>query len=269
MVLGLLLGSGVQALLPDRLVTRLLGGVRFGGVIVGGLLSLPMMMCSCCAAPVVVGLRRRKAASGASIAFWLGNSVLNPATLIFMGFVLGWRWAALRLVLGAAMVFGLGCIANRMSPAPEAEPSDPLEFVAAWAEASPLRRWLRIFWRMSRRLVPEYFVLIVLLSSVHGWLFPMIGPEIGNQVGWMMAFAVAGALFAIPTAGEVPIIQAMLSLGMGAGPAGVLLMSLPPISLPSLAMVAQSFPRRILVVVTATVVLASLVSGALAVAFRF
>jgi uncharacterized membrane protein YraQ (UPF0718 family) len=269
MVLGLLLGSGVQALLPDRWVTRLLGGVRFGGVIAGGLLSLPVMMCTCCAAPVVVGLRQRGAAPGAAVAFWLGNSVLNPATLIFIGFVLGWRWAALRLVLGAAMVFGLGYIANRMSPEPEAAPFEPLEFVAVWADEPPLQRWLLIFWRMTRRLLPEYLILILLLSTTRGWLLPMIGPEIGNQVGWMLAFAVGGALFAIPTAGEVPIIQAMLSLGLGVGPAGVLLMTLPPISLPSLAMLAQSFPLRMLVAVAATVVLVGLVSGALAVALRF
>ena len=73
------------------------------------------MMCTCCAAPVVVGLRKANASSGAAISFWLGNSVLNPATLVFIGFVLGWRWSALRLLLGTAAVLGLGLMANRMS----------------------------------------------------------------------------------------------------------------------------------------------------------
>ena len=41
----------------------------------------------------------------------------------------------------------------------------------------------------------------------------------------------------------------MLSLGLGAGPAGALLMTLPPISLPSLAMVSRSFPPRVLAAV--------------------
>ena len=64
-------------------------------------------------------------------------------------------------------------------------------------------------------------------------------------------FAVAGTLFVIPTAGEVPIIQAMLSLGMAAGPAGALLMTLPPISVPSMAMLGRSFPPRILAITCA------------------
>ncbi|MDB5446269.1 MAG: Transporter [Phenylobacterium sp.] len=272
MVLGLLLGSGVQALLPVGWVTRLLGRKGFGSALAGGLLALPGMMCTCCAAPIVIGLRRRQAAAGAAIAFWLGNSVLNPATLIFMGFVLGWRWAALRLILGVPMVFGLGYLANRMTSAREAAQAQAQASLAALAAASqeaPFRRWLRLLARMTLRLVPEYVVLILLLGAGRAWLFPAIGPEIGNHLGWVVAFAIAGMLFVIPTAGEVPIIQAMLSLGMGVGPAGALLMTLPPISLPSLAMLARSFPPRILVVVGAAVVLFGIAGGALAIALRF
>ena len=94
MVLGLLLGSAVQALVPVRWVARVLGRHGFGSIAAGGILALPGMMCTCCAAPVVVGLRARKASAGGAMAFWLSNSVLNPATLVFMGFVLGWKWSA-------------------------------------------------------------------------------------------------------------------------------------------------------------------------------
>jgi uncharacterized membrane protein YraQ (UPF0718 family) len=73
----------------------------------------------------------------------------------------------------------------------------------------------------------------------------------------------------IPTAGEVPIIQAMLSLGMAAGPAGALLMTLPPISVPSLAMLGRSFPPRVLAFVASAVVLFGIASGMLVVTFGF
>jgi uncharacterized membrane protein YraQ (UPF0718 family) len=270
MVLGLLLGSGVQALLPVDWVSRWLGKTRFGSAMAGGLLALPGMMCTCCAAPVVVGLRRQQASAGGAIAFWLGNSVLNPATLIFIGFVLGWRWTALRLCLGALLVFGLGYLANRLtSPREAAEAEATVAGLAAAPQDAPLRRWLLILGRMTLQLVPEYIVLVLLLSAARAWLFPSIGPDIGNQVQWIVAFAVAGALFVIPTAGEVPIIQAMLSLGMGAGPAGALLMTLPPISLPSMSMLSRSFPPRILALVAGAVVLFGLAGGALAVALGF
>ena len=79
----------------------------------------------------------------------------------------------------------------------------------------------------------------------------------------------AGTLFVIPTAGEVPIIQAMLSLGMGVGPAAALLMTLPPISVPSLAMLARSFKPYMLAIVTGLVIVFGIASGLLAIAFGF
>jgi uncharacterized membrane protein YraQ (UPF0718 family) len=270
LVLGLVLGSGVQALLPAGLVARWLGRTRFGSAMAGGVIALPGMMCTCCAAPLVVGLRRARASAGGAIAFWLGNTVLNPATLVFTGFVLGWRWTALRLVLGVLMVFGLGYLANLMTSADEAAGAEAVVAeLAAEPQEAPLRRWLSILVRMTVRLVPEYVVLVLLLGAARAWLFPVIGPDIGNHIQWIVAFAIAGALFVIPTAGEVPIIQAMLSLGLGAGPAGALLMTLPPISLPSMAMVAPAFPPRVLGAVALGVVLFGLAGGALAVLLGF
>lgn len=271
MVLGLLLGSGVQALLPPQWVAKALGGSGFGSVATGGLLSIPGMMCTCCAAPVVVGLRARQASPGAAIAFWLGNSVLNPATLVFMGFVLGWNWSILRLALGLLMVFGLGYLMNRLVTPQEAQAAQgQLTQAVAEAEAGDaFARWFKILARMAARLIPEYIVLILLLGAARAFLFPHIGPEIGNHIGWIVAFAVAGMLFVIPTAGEVPIIQAMLSLGMGVGPAGALLMTLPPISLPSLAMLARSFKPRLLIIVAASVVAFGVAGGLLAIGLGF
>ena len=277
MVLGLLLGSAVQALVPPRWVARALGGAGFGSVGVGGLMSLPTMMCTCCAAPVVAGLREQRASAGGAIAFWLGNTILNPATLIFMGFVLGWQWAGLRLALGIVMVFGIGYAINRMAdPARvRAEQAGLAEVMhAAESEDGPywgqaLKRWGQILVRMTVRLVPEYLVLVLLLGAARAWLFPHIGADIGNGWIWISAFAVAGMLFVIPTAGEVPIIQAMLALGMGAGPAGALLMTLPPISLPSLAMLWRSFSPIELATVTAAVLGFGVLAGAMAVGLGF
>ena len=267
MVLGLLLGSAVQALIPAEWVARVLGRAGLGAAVAGGFLAIPGMMCTCCAAPVVIGLRQRQASPGGAIAFWLGNSVLNPATLVFMGFVLGWNWVGLRLALGIAMVFGLGYVVNRLAgTTADGAGKAVLDQVAADRRSvGAFRRWLEILLRMSILLIPEYVVLVLLLGATRAWLFPHVGPEIGNTLLWITAFAVAGTLFVIPTAGEVPIVQAMLALGVGVGPAGALLMTLPPISVPSLAMVAPSFRLRALTIVTVGVLGFGVAGGLLAV----
>lgn len=274
MVLGLLLGSAIQALLPVDWIARAFGKTGFGSVAAAGALSIPSMMCTCCAAPVVVGLRARQASPGAAVAFWLGNTILNPATLVFMGFVLGWNWAALRVVFGVLMVLGVGYLVNLTVTSKEAAETETelLEFAASESSGStsnPFLRWIELFVRMAVRLIPEYIVIVLLIGGARAWLFPAIGPAIGNDIGWILAFAIAGMLFVIPTAGEVPIIQGMLSLGIGAGPAGALLMTLPPVSLPSLVMVAHSFRLRVLLFVAAAVVAIGIACGLLAVALNF
>ncbi|MGN6478962.1 permease [Luteibacter sp.] len=266
MLLGLLLGSGIQALLPARAIQRMLGSGGFGSTLAGGLLGVPGMMCTCCAAPVVAGLRQRQAAPGASVAFWLSNTLLNPATLIFTGFVLGWQWAGFRLALAVPMVFGLGWLANRIAGPATVVPIDALPEEEARSVGDIARRWATLFLRMTVRLIPEYIVIVLALGAARAWLFPHIGADIDNSWYWIAGLAIAGMLFVIPTAGEVPIVQAMLALGMGVGPAAALLMTLPPVSLPSLAMLGRSLPLRLLVALALAVVAFGIAAAYLALA---
>ncbi|HEU0230921.1 MAG TPA: permease [Burkholderiaceae bacterium] len=283
LLLGLLLGSAMQALLPAHLVRKWLGAASNRSVLAATLLSVPSMMCTCCSAPVVTGLRRCKAASGSTVAYWLGNTMLNPATLVFMGFVLGWKWVGLRLVLGLVLVLGLGWLLNRMNrvsgPASTGMPhsSDSAAQMAQQPDdaeprldlAQALQCWARAFVGMALRLLPEYLVLVLLLGATRAWLFPALGVGVDDSLLWIVGAAVAGMLFVIPTAGEVPIVQAMLSLGMASGPAAALLLTLPPVSLPSLAMVAKSFQARELFVVIAGVVMMGVLAGGAAIALGY
>lgn len=246
MVLGLLLAATIESSVPRDLLVRLLGTPGARTAALGGLLSLPGMMCTCCTAPVAIGLRRSGSSLSAATAFFLGNPTLNPAVLVFLLFTLGWQWALLRLVLGAVLVSGGAWLALRLggglaSPAPvHARPDD--RPTGSWGV-----RWLKALGRLVVQLVPEYIVIVGALGLARVFLFPTAGPDVGNSLPIMLALAVAGTLFVIPTAGEIPIIQTMLGFGMGGGPAGVLLLTLAPVSLPSLVMVGRAFPWRLLV----------------------
>jgi uncharacterized membrane protein YraQ (UPF0718 family) len=267
LVLGLVLGSGIKVLLPSQWVSAALGRLGLKSVALGGLFAIPCMMCTCCAAPVAVGMRQSRASVGSVVSWWMSNPVLNPATLVFMGFVLGWGWSLFRVVLGIAMVLGVACLAERfggkdaaVTPEPEGLNAEP-----APAQGSFLVRWWREFMTLAIKLVPEYFIIVLLLGATRAWLFPELGAHDG--ILWIVAMALAGTLFVIPTAGEVPIVQAMLALGMGAGPAGALIMTLPAASLPSLAMLGRVFSVRTRLVIATGVVLSGIVAGFLAMAF--
>lgn len=271
LLLGLLLGSAIQTLLPPQWIIRWLGGFGAGSVVKGSLLAIPGMMCTCCAAPVVSSLRQCRAAPGSAAAFWLGNTMLNPATLIFMGFVLGWHWVGLRLGLGIVMVLGLGWLINRLNRGNNVTVEVPAaDMDPAGLHARPLLlRWARSFGRMALRLLPEYVILVLLLGAARTWLFPVMDMSMDNSLSWILGAAVAGALFVIPTAGEVPIVQAMLALGVAAGPAAALLMTLPPVSLPSLIAVSRSFRRTDLAVLLLGVIGMGVLAGGAATVLRF
>ncbi|MDI9220595.1 permease [Pantoea sp. EA-12] len=260
-VLGVVLGSLVQVLIPRHWLLRLMGQSRFGSTLIGTGFGLPGMMCTCCAAPVAAGLRQSQVSSGAAMAFWLANPLLNPATLIFMGFVLGWHFAAIRLVAGLAMVLGIASLVQRSVP----EQTIAVPKVLATRDESPfLSRWLGVMWRLFWNTIPLYIIAVLLLGAARVWLFPHADGAVGNTLFWVMLMAIAGCLFVIPTAAEIPIVQTMMLAGMGIAPALALLMTLPAVSVPSLLMLHRAFPARALWIALLGVAFSGFIVGLLA-----
>ena len=199
--------------------------------------------------------------------------MLNPATLIFMGFVLGWNWTALRSVVGGFLVFGVAYLGNRFVR-PEEMPSEAHAKLARLdvedgSGVPVVVRWLKALWQLCIGVIPEFVILIFALGAARAWLFPALNPAIGNSVWLLPVVAFVGTLFVIPTAGEIPIVQTLMNYGMGAGPAGALLSTLPAISLPSLIMVSRHFPKRVLIFVVGSVCILGVLAGLAAAAFGF
>ena len=266
LVAALMISAAAEALIPRRwLVRQLSRGPRWlGGSTAGGLAALPSMMCTCCTAPLTVTLRRRGVPPASALAYWVGNPTLNPAVVVFLAVVLPWQWVVTRIVGGLLLVFLISALAARVGRAEPVQPTWPQHDVAdePMALAPAARRFAAALGRLTATLLPEYAVVVLLVGAVRGWLFPT-----GHLLAaWgflaLVLFAVTGALFVIPTAGEIPIIQGLLAAGLGAGPAGALLITLPALSLPSLIMVGRSFSRRTLATVLAGVVLVGIAAGA-------
>lgn len=262
-VLAMILGSLIQVLIPQDWLLRLFGRAGFASTLRGGLFALPGMMCTCCAAPVAAGMRRQQVSVGAALAFWIANPVLNPATLVFMGFVLGWGFSALRLVAGLVLVLGVSLIAQRIA-GPQEVPEPALEAVAeaSLIEQQPfLQRWSAKLWQLFWSTMPVYILAVLVLGAARVWLFPHFDGAMSDSLLWLVPMAIVGTLFVIPTAAEIPIVQTMMSLGLGTAPAVALLMTLPSISLPSLLMLRKSFDAKVLVVVAVLTMLVGALTG--------
>lgn len=262
---GLVVGAGVEALLPPGWLARTLGRAGFKSRLWATLAAIPSMMCTCCSSPVVVNLKRQKVSSGAVLSYWVANPILNPATIIFMGFVLGWNWALLRIGVGLAMVVLIGILGDRWLPSGVDSKEAEVLVTHAVPEAGPiLKKFFTTLARLIIRLLPEYIVLVMALGAARAWLFPAMGPILGHSLWLILLLVVVGTLFVIPTAGEIPIIAVLMQYGLGLGGAGALMLTLPAVSLPSMAMVSQAIPAKALGRLAITVALFGLVTASLA-----
>ena len=218
-----------------------------------------------------MGLRKNSASVGAATAFWLGNTALNPAVLVFMTFVLSWKFTLLRIVLGIILVFGISHLANRFSQASTEsieKLSGAMNKMAAEDKGNLMIRWLKAVGKMLIGILPAYIISVLILGAIRAWLFPAIPATWADSIPVMILFAISGTLFVIPTAGEIPIVQTLLSFGLGYGPAAALMFSLPVISLPSMLMVRRVFSWRILIFLASSVALLAFI-GALVASVTF
>ncbi|MEV6848370.1 permease [Actinoplanes sp. NPDC051411] len=261
LVAALLISAALQTLVPRTWLLRVLNRRRpVSAAVAGGLAATPSMMCTCCAAPVAVTLRRNGVPTAAVVAYWLGNPLLNPAVLVFLVFVAPWQWTLTRLVVGAAVVVGGAVLVARLTD--RRVPEEVAVPGPAADEAPSLRRYLGALLRLVLTLVPEYLVVVMLIGAFRGWLFPL-GGDLRSGLLVVVVAAIVGTLMVIPTAGEIPIVQGLVLAGLSLGAAGALLVTLPAVSLPGIAMVGRTFGWRVTTATAAVVVAGGLVGAAL------
>jgi uncharacterized membrane protein YraQ (UPF0718 family) len=264
LVAALLISAALQALVPRTWLTSLLTRRRdWSSAAVGGLLSTPSMMCTCCSAPVVSTLRRSGAPMAGAVAYWLGNPLLNPAVLVFLGLVAPWQWTVTRLVVGlGVVVLGSALVARVASgPVPEHLAAAAAEEPCRLADAP--RRFVAALGRLVLWVIPEYLLVVVAIGAFRGWLFPLGGSVASWGVLAVLLAAVVGTLVVIPTAGEIPILQGLALAGFGAGPLGALLLTLPAVSLPAMVLVGRALGWRATLATSGVAAVGGVVGGAL------
>ncbi|OBB62224.1 permease [Mycobacterium sp. 852013-51886_SCH5428379] len=262
LLVALLVSACVQAFVPRTWLPRLLNRRRLlSTAAAGGLASMPTMMCTCCAAPVAVTMRRTGVSRAAVVAYWLGNPLLNPAVLVFLFFVAPWQWSFTRLVVGALAVVGAAFLVGLLTRRHDAAQPPPAVTEMLDSRSAP-HRFAIALGRMCLVLLPEYLIIVLMIGACRGWLMQLIQPANHGLLVVLVA-AVLGTLLVIPTAGEIPILQGLALLGLSSGVLGALLITLPAVSFPGIAMVVRSLGWKSVGVTAATVVAAGLVGGAM------
>ncbi len=257
------IAAAADALIPREWLMRTLSRRNGGrGSLVGGLAALPSLMCTCCTAPIAVTLRRDGVPTSTSLAYWLGNPVLNPAVIAFLALVAPWQWVLTRVLIGSLLVFGGTALVARLTGRTAQESAHPAE-LSRFALRDTPHSFLRTFLRLFVRLVPIYVLLVLLLGAFRGWIFPLDAGAAQAVIPAFIAAALLGTLVVIPTAGEIPILLALAAAGVNPAVLGVLLITLPAISIVSMFMVGRTFTVRVTIAMAGTVALCGALAGGL------
>lgn len=262
LLVAVLVAAVIDSMVPRDWMMRLMNrasSLRQSSM--GALLSLPTMMCSCCAAPVASGLRRRGVSAQAALAYWVGNPLLNPVVLVFVLLLLPWEWGAVRILAGAALAVGASALIGRwVSGRGEGVPPPA-------AEEENLRRLPRGFLRSLVRfiaiLIPGHVMLVFLIGLLSPYFSGLYGLEAQFGAAAVVLAAAVGTLLVIPTGGEIPIVLALIAAGAGTGMAGALLITLPALSAPSMALVIREMGWRATTAMPLAVLTAGTAAGLL------
>ena len=219
-------------------------GVRgsLGGLLVGPAMNL----CSACIVPVVNAFRQRGAGTEAALAMVHGSSTLNVPALLMAALVFTPMLAGSRvgisliaaLFLGPLVAWLVGRGRAGMSMGAELPAVQPPILTAAspavadgqdessWRNvlSTGLKAWARASLRYFFRLAPVMVLAGFVSALVIQWVSPeTVSQYLGNNLQGVAIAATLGVLINVPLMFEIPLVAALLLVGMGEAPAATLL----------------------------------------------
>ena len=131
-----------------------------------------------------------------------------------------------------------------------------------WFDRVEISNWMGETWKLLKKIVPILLAGVFIAGIINKAL-----PEAtvqkwvgGNSLANNLLAAVFGALMYFSTLTEVPIVKALMDLGMGKGPALTLLLAGPSLSLPNMLVIGRVMGlKRTVVYVILVIILSTMV----------
>jgi uncharacterized membrane protein YraQ (UPF0718 family) len=132
-----------------------------------------------------------------------------------------------------------------------------------WQTSSDTRQWLSETAHLARLIIPYLLIGVFAAGIIKEYLPPVYVSQYvgGNSLLANFIASVAGALMYFATLTEVPIVESLMSLGMGKGPELALLLAGPALSLPNMLDIRQVLGTQKTLTYVGLVVLFATVSG--------
>jgi len=134
-----------------------------------------------------------------------------------------------------------------------------------WYTGREIAQWMRETWNLVKKIVPILLVGVFVAGVVKALLPESVVQRWvgGNSLNNNLLASVFGALMYFSTLTEVPIVRALMDLGMGRGPALTLLLAGPSLSLPNMVVIGRVIGLKRTAVYVLLVICLSTLTGML------
>ena len=233
MTFAFLVAGLTEAFLFPQAGGRGLSSRGIKGSLKGLIVGPAMNLCSACIVPVASAFRRRGASVETTLAITQGSSTLNLPALIMAAMVFTPTIAGARvgislvgaLMLGPVVAWAVGRRQGAFADTVLAMAPDQ-QVASSWREAltPAFRDWVYASFGYLVRLGP----IMVVAGFASGLAIQWISPDtvarfLGDNASGIAIAATVGVLVNVPLLFEIPLVAALLLVGMGTAPAATLL----------------------------------------------
>lgn len=238
---------------PERVkeVLNKLGGI--GGYFVAAVLGVLSPFCSCSTVPIFIGFVESGIPLGVTFTFLLTSPIVNEIAIGYLWFTYGFKVMAIYTVSGMAIGIISGMIIEKLNLVHLVEPY-VFELHSGQVDAEVMTG--------KDRFKYAFDAVVAIVKRV--WIFVVIGISIGAVIhGYapedlMVKYAGPGNPFAVFAAvafgipmysnavGIFPVVEALISKGVGVGTALAFMMSVVALSLPEMILLKQVIKPKLI-----------------------
>lgn len=266
--------SFIRSFFPPEKVKEWLEGRRKGvASVMAAVLGVLSPFCSCSTVPLFIGFVEAGIPLGITFTFLISSPIVNEISIVMLFSIFGWKVALIYVLAGMTLAIIAGAIIGKLKMEKHVE-SYVYEVAAGEERINLPEEGIQTFSEKIKAVFTTEelkdrtaFAARNVVETVQKiWLYLLIGIGIGAFIhGYapqdlLVEYAGEGNFFAVPIAtilgvplysnavGSLPIVEALLNKGVGAGTALSFMMAITALSLPEMILLRKVIKPKLIAV---------------------
>ena len=276
LLFGFLVAGLIYEFVPREKIAKYLGGCGLAPVGTASVIGTALPLCSCGVIPTGIGLHRKGAGLGPTLAFFIATPALNPAAILVTYSLINPEFAAARLVATIFVAMLAGLVAyfyvsrtGARTPAPVSRSTPTPTRESTHLKAPPISRLESAVAYGFDSLMRDIGKLIIIGIIGAAILAVTLPSEVIQQYlgGYgllpLVVMLLVGTPMYICATGSVPVVAALMGKGMSAGAGMVFLIAGPATNISTIFAMYKGISRAAVAIYLFAIVVGSLIVGLL------